>query len=56
MNDSMAKCILGFMLKDLKDKEIKGAVQYAYDLSATHLKNLSGFSAEWAAGAKWFFW
>ncbi|MCC3647115.1 DUF3231 family protein [Cytobacillus oceanisediminis] len=43
MNDSMAKCILGFMLKDLKDKEIKGAVQYAYDLTATHLKKLVRF-------------
>ena len=43
MNDSMAKCILGFMLKDLKDKEIKGAVQYAYDLTVTHLKKLARF-------------
>lgn len=40
MNDSMAKCILGFMLKHLGDKEIKGAVQFAHDLAAGHLKKL----------------
>ncbi|MBG9587826.1 DUF3231 family protein [Cytobacillus firmus] len=43
MNDSMAKCILGFMIKDLEDKEIKGAVQFAYDLSVAHLKKLVKF-------------
>lgn len=43
MNDSMAKCILGFMIKDLEDKEIKGVVQYAYDLTVAHLKKLARF-------------
>ncbi|CAM3545859.1 hypothetical protein GCM10009865_08310 [Aeromicrobium ponti] len=43
MNDSMAKCVLGFMLKHLEDKEIKGVVQYAYDLASGHLKKLVKF-------------
>ncbi|MBU9711679.1 DUF3231 family protein [Evansella tamaricis] len=37
MNDSMAKCILGFMLNHIEDTDIKPAVQYAYDLSSSHL-------------------
>ncbi|MFC0270436.1 DUF3231 family protein [Metabacillus herbersteinensis] len=40
MNDSMAKCILGFMLKHLEDTGIKPAVQFAYELSSGHLDQL----------------
>ena len=40
MNDSMSKYILGFMLKDIKDSEIKSVVQHAYDSSVEHLKQL----------------
>lgn len=40
MNDSMSKCILGYFLKDIEDEEIRTVVQYAYDLSSSHLKSL----------------
>ncbi|ASK63881.1 hypothetical protein CFK37_17810 [Virgibacillus phasianinus] len=41
MNDSMAKCVLGFMLKDIKDQEIKTIVQSAYNISIGHLEQLT---------------
>ncbi|PGY49747.1 DUF3231 family protein, partial [Priestia megaterium] len=40
MNDSMSKCILGYFLKHIEDKEIKSIVQIAYDLSAVHVEKL----------------
>ncbi|MEN1968531.1 DUF3231 family protein [Lentibacillus sp. N15] len=40
MNDSMSKQILGFMLKDIEDPDIKPVIQYAYDFSSTHLEKL----------------
>ncbi|GGB59921.1 hypothetical protein GCM10011409_41650 [Lentibacillus populi] len=41
MNDSMSVCVLRFMLKDLQDEEIREQVQYAYDISAGHLEELT---------------
>lgn len=41
MNDSMAKLILDFMLKDLTDPEIVLIVQHAHELSANHLDYLA---------------
>ncbi|GIO24848.1 DUF3231 family protein [Oceanobacillus sp. J11TS1] len=40
MNDTMARCILGFMLKYIDDPEIKPVVQQAYDISANHIEQL----------------
>lgn len=40
MNDSMSKCILGFMLKDVDDPDVKPIIQHAYHLSSTHLEKL----------------
>ncbi|WP_108672356.1 DUF3231 family protein [Peribacillus acanthi] len=40
MNDSMAKCILGFMLQHIEDPDIKKGVQIAYNLSLSHLEKL----------------
>ncbi|MDP1383597.1 DUF3231 family protein [Priestia megaterium] len=40
MNDSMSKCILGYFLKHIEDKEIKSIVQMAYNLSAVHVEKL----------------
>ncbi|GEL76967.1 DUF3231 family protein [Tenuibacillus multivorans] len=40
MNDSMSKYVLSYMLKHIKDKEIKPVVQHAYDISDSHLKQL----------------
>ncbi|MDQ0271708.1 DUF3231 family protein [Cytobacillus purgationiresistens] len=41
LNDSMSKCILGFFLKNIEDQEIRTIIQYAYDLSSTHIEKLS---------------
>ncbi|GGJ77433.1 hypothetical protein GCM10007111_43820 [Virgibacillus kapii] len=41
MNDSMSKCILGFMLEHIQDADIKSVVQHAYDLSSNHLDTLT---------------
>ncbi len=40
MNDSMARCMLRFMLKDIQDSDIKPVLQHAYDISAKHLEQL----------------
>ncbi|RSL32348.1 DUF3231 family protein [Salibacterium salarium] len=40
MDDSMSKCILRFMLKHIQDEDIRQAVQYAYDVSISHLDQL----------------
>ncbi|MFC7688065.1 DUF3231 family protein [Ureibacillus sp. GCM10028918] len=40
MNDSMSKCVLGYFLKHVEDNEIKSVVQFAYDLSTTHIQKL----------------
>ena len=40
MNDSMSACILGFMLKDIEDSEIKDVIQYAHDTSLNHIEIL----------------
>jgi len=40
MNDNMSKCVLGYFLKHIEDKEIKSIVQMAYDFSAIHVEKL----------------
>ncbi|MGM0876831.1 MAG: DUF3231 family protein [Bacillota bacterium] len=46
MNDSMSKCILGYFLKHVEDMEIYSIVQFAYDISSTHLEKLTHFFQE----------
>lgn len=46
MNDSMAKCILGYFLKDVEDDEIRPIVQMAYDITSTHMDKLTHFFQE----------
>lgn len=41
MNNSMSKCILGYFLKHVEDEEIRSIVQFAYDLSSTHLEKVT---------------
>jgi hypothetical protein len=41
MNDSMAKCILGYFLTTVKDEEIQSVIQFAYNLAATHVEKLT---------------
>lgn len=40
MNDSMSKCILGFMLQHIEDPDIKSVVQHSYDISSNHIEQL----------------
>lgn len=44
MNDSMSKCILSYFLKQIEDEDIRPVIQFAYDISFKHLKNLRIFS------------
>ena len=41
MNDSMAKCVLGYFLKVVEDEEIRPILQMAYDIAATHIEKLT---------------
>ena len=40
MNNSMSKCVLGYMLKNIQDEEIKPAVQFAFDIASRQLQQL----------------
>lgn len=40
MNDTLAKCILSFMLKHMDDPEIKPVVQHAYDNFTNQIEQL----------------
>ncbi|WP_087974639.1 DUF3231 family protein [Oceanobacillus rekensis] len=42
-NGSMANCILGFMLKDIQDPDIKPAIQHAYDITTNQLEQLLAY-------------
>ncbi|MCR2821554.1 DUF3231 family protein [Lederbergia panacisoli] len=46
LNDSMSICVLGQMLINIEDTEIKPVVQFAYDLSVNHVKQLTAFFEE----------
>ncbi|MBE2979041.1 DUF3231 family protein, partial [Priestia megaterium] len=41
MNDSMSKCILSYFLKQIEDEDIRPVIQFAYDISFTHLEKLT---------------
>ncbi len=41
MNNSMAKCMLGYFLKDVRDEEMKAVFQFAYDIANSHTKQLT---------------
>ncbi|MFE4524911.1 DUF3231 family protein [Cytobacillus firmus] len=41
MNDSMSKIVLSYFLKDVEDQEIRSIIQYAFDLSSTHIEKLT---------------
>ena len=41
MQDSMARCILAYFLKHVKDEEIHTIVQFAYDVSISHIEKLT---------------
>ncbi|WP_336296602.1 DUF3231 family protein [Bacillus pinisoli] len=43
MNDSMAAAFLSHCLQNCKDKEIKPVIEFAYDLSRSHLKDIREF-------------
>lgn len=41
MNESMSRCVLGFMLQHIEEPEIKLIVQTAYDTANNHLEQLT---------------
>ena len=41
MQDSMARCVLAYFLKHVKDEEIHTIVQFAYDVSISHIEKLT---------------
>ncbi|MED4228672.1 DUF3231 family protein [Neobacillus cucumis] len=41
INDSMAKCILGYFLVHVEDPDIKPIIQFAYDLTVSHIEKLT---------------
>lgn len=40
INDSMSKCVLGYMVKNVQDEEIKSRIQFALEMAVDHLKKL----------------
>ena len=40
MNNSMSTCILRFMLKYIKDSEIKPVIQFGFDIASSRLDQL----------------
>jgi hypothetical protein len=41
MQDSMVRCILAYFLKHVEDEEIHAIVQFAYDVSISHVEKLT---------------
>lgn len=46
MNESLSKCMLGFMLKDIEDSDITTIIQNAYDASCQNLDELHAIFKE----------
>lgn len=43
VNDSMSRCILRYMLHDVKDEDIRDLLEFALELSETHLEKTKQF-------------
>ncbi|RPJ98183.1 DUF3231 family protein [Priestia endophytica] len=41
MQDSMSKCVLSYFLQTVEDEEIRPLIQWAYDISCTHIEELT---------------
>ncbi|MGG0369761.1 DUF3231 family protein [Priestia endophytica] len=41
MQDSMSKCVLSYLLQTVEDEEIRPLIQLAYDISCTHIEELT---------------
>src|SRR5690625_4101391 len=46
MNDSMSQCILGAMLENIEDSDIKEVLQSSYNVSVNHQEQLSSIFAQ----------
>lgn len=46
MNDSMAICILNYMLKKVEDDEIRSILEFSLSLSKRHIQVIKGFLQE----------
>jgi hypothetical protein len=43
INDSLSICVLRYFLSHVKDKEIRKVLEYALNLSESHIKKINGF-------------
>jgi len=43
MNDSLSRCLFRYFIKNVQDHDIKGVIQYALELSESHLQKIKGF-------------
>lgn len=43
INDSLSLCVLRYFLSHVKDKEIRRVLEYALNLSESHIKKINGF-------------
>lgn len=43
MNDSLSRCMLRYFIKTVQDKDISGVLQYALELSESHLQKIKEF-------------
>ncbi|KYG27800.1 DUF3231 family protein [Priestia endophytica] len=41
MQDSMSKCVLSYFLQTVEDEDIRPLIQWAYDISCTHIEELT---------------
>ncbi|MGK9185582.1 DUF3231 family protein [Priestia filamentosa] len=41
MQDSMSKCVLSYLLQTVEDDDIRPLIQWAYDISCTHIEELT---------------
>ncbi|MFP3727616.1 DUF3231 family protein [Priestia filamentosa] len=41
MQDSMSKCVLSYLLQTVEDNDIRPLIQWAYDISCTHIEELT---------------
>jgi hypothetical protein len=46
MNDSMASCIINYMIKKVEDADIRSILEYSLSLSKRHMEVIKGFLSE----------
>lgn len=46
INDTMSRCVLRYLLNDAKDENTRGVIQFALELSQTHIEKVKQFLTE----------